>query len=67
MDATRLSQGLRVTFKLPHGALALHKDALVVVETLSVMAPPERIESVVRYLVETADHLEATMFGGDRA
>lgn len=65
MDATRLGQGLRVTFKLPHGALALDGNKLVVVDTISVDDTPEQITAIARYLVETGDHFEKTMFGVD--
>jgi hypothetical protein len=66
IDPMRLNQGLRVSFGLPHGALALHRDDLVMVDTLLLdHADEEEVESVLRYLAETADHLESTMFGGD--
>jgi hypothetical protein len=66
IDPMRLTQGLRVSFGLPHGALALKKDELVMVDTLLLdHADETEVESVLRYLAETADHLESTMFGGD--
>lgn len=65
MDVMRLTQGLRISFKLPHGALALDGDKLVVVDTISQHDSPEAIAAVARYLVETGDHFEKTMFGGD--
>lgn len=66
IDPLRLSQGLRVTFGLPHGALALHKNDLVMVDTLMIAdADDGEIEAILQYLAETADHFEQTMFGGD--
>ena len=66
IDPMRLNQGLRVSFGLPHGALALRKDDLVMVDTLLLdHADETEVESVLRYLAETADHLEGTMFGRD--
>jgi len=65
VNPARLTQGLRVTYKLPHGALALKDDSLVMVDTLLVDDDAAAVEAIVRYLAETADHLELTMFGGD--
>jgi len=66
IDAARLTQALRVSFGLAHGALALDDDQLVIVETLVARhADPDEIRAVLRYLAETADHLERTMFGVD--
>lgn len=66
IDAARLTQGLRVSFGLAHGALALRDDQLVIVDTLVARdADPGEIRAVVRYLAETADHFERTMFGVD--
>lgn len=66
VDPARLTQGLRVTYKFPHGALALKGDSLVMVDTLPVDDDAAAVEAIVRYLAETADHLESTMFGGDQ-
>ena len=66
VDAMRLAHGLRLSFRLPHGALAVSGDDLVMVDTLPVTeASPETLQSVLRYLAETADSLENSMFGGD--
>lgn len=66
VDPARLNQALRVSFGLPHGALALHGDDLVIVDTLAARdADPDEIRGSLRYLAETADHLERTMFGVD--
>ena len=66
VKAIRLADGLRLSFRLPHGALAVRGDDLVMVDTLPVAeASPETLASVIRYLAETADRLEDSMFGGD--
>ena len=66
VDAMRLAHGLRLSFRLPHGALAVRGDDLVMVDTLPVAeAGPETLQNVLRYLAETADSLENSMFGGD--
>jgi hypothetical protein len=66
IDPLRLTQALRVSFKLPHGALALRDDDLVMVDTLSAdEVDASELEATLRYLAETADHLEQTMFGSD--
>ena len=64
--AMRLAHGLRLSFRLPPGALAVRGDALVMVDTLPVAeVSPETLQNVLRYLAETADSLEDSMFGGD--
>lgn len=66
IDPLRLTQALRVSFGLPHGALALKDDDLVMVDTLMLgKAQDRKIESALRYLAQTADHFEKTMFGPD--
>lgn len=66
VDAMRLAHGLRLSFRLPHGALAVRGDDLVMVDTLPIAdASSETLQSVLRYLAETADSLENSMFGGD--
>lgn len=66
VDAMRLAHGLRLSFRLPHGALAVRGDDLVMVDTLPITdASSETLQSVLRYLAETADSLENSMFGGD--
>jgi len=66
VDAMRLAHGLRISFRLPHGALAVRDDDLVMVDTLPVKnASSETLQSVLRYLAETADDLEKSMFGSD--
>ncbi len=65
IDPLRLASGLRINFKLPHGALAVRGDDLVLVDTLSAEADDAQIEAAFRYLAETGDHFERTMFGTD--
>ena len=55
-----------MNFRLPHGALAIYKDDLVMVDTLMVQeAGPAEITAAIAYLAETADQYEKTMFGPD--
>jgi len=62
----RLTQALRVNFGLPHGAMALRGEELVLVDTLIVEdADAGEIEAAVGYLAETGDHFERTLFGPD--
>jgi len=62
----RLTQALRVNFGLPHGAMALRAEELVLVDTLIVEdADAGEIEAAVGYLSETGDHFERTLFGPD--
>ncbi len=66
IEPLHLNTALRLNYGLPHGALALRGEQLVLVDTLMVEDPDEEeIEAVVRYLAETADHFEATLFGPD--
>ena len=66
IDPLRLNTALRLNYGLPHGALALRGEQLVLVDTLLADEPdPEEIEAVVAYLAETADHFERTIFGTD--
>ncbi len=62
----RLTDALRLNYSLPHGAMAVKRDVLVMVNTLHVDdASDAEIEATVRYLAEMADHYEKTMFGTD--
>ena len=66
IDPVRLTSALSLNFRLPHGALAVHKDELVIVDTMMVSeADPAEIAAAFGYLAETADHYERTMFGPD--
>jgi hypothetical protein len=66
IEPLHLTTALRLNYGLPHGALALRDNQLVLVDTLLGDEPDEdEIEAVVSYLAETADHFERTMFGTD--
>lgn len=66
IETVRLISALRLNYGLPHGALALRGEQLVVVDTLMADDPDaDEIESVVLYLAETADQFERTLFGTD--
>ena len=66
IDPLHLNTALRLNFGLPHGALALHNEQLVLVDTVLEDEPDdEEIEAVLGYLAETADHFERTIFGTD--
>lgn len=68
VDPLRLIHALRMSFGFPHGAMALKGDDLVMVETAMLRdIDAGRILARVRYLAETADHLEKTIFGPDAA
>ncbi len=67
MNPMKLTQALRLNFGLPHGALAVRDDELVIIDTLMVEdADPGEIEASASYLAETGDHFEKTMFGSDQ-
>ncbi len=62
----KLADALRTNYRLPHGALAVHEDHLMMVDTLVVAdADPGEVESSILFLAQMADQLEATMFGPD--
>jgi hypothetical protein len=64
--ADRLTHALRMNYGLPHGALAVKDDMLVMVDTLVVaFADAPEIEASVLYLAEMADRMEQSIFGPD--
>ena len=66
IDPLHLNTALRLNYGLPYGALALRGDQLVLID--SVIADDveaDEIEAVIRFLAETADHFERTLFGTD--
>jgi len=66
IEPLRLISALRLNYGLPHGALAMRGEQLVVVDTLMAGDPDvDEIEAVVLYLAETADQFERTLFGTD--
>ena len=57
---------LRVNARLPHGALGLRDESLVLCHTLAVdEVGADEIEAAIRFLAETADEYERTIFGTD--
>lgn len=67
MNPLKLTQALRLNFGLPHGALAVRDDELVMIDTLMVEdADRGEVAASAAYLAETGDHFEKTMFGSDR-
>ena len=66
IEPLHLNTALRLNYGLPHGALALREDRLMLIDTMLADDPdPEEIEAVVSFLAETADHFERTLFGTD--
>jgi hypothetical protein len=66
VEPLRLVGALRINFGLPHGALAIRGDDLVMVDTVQPgRTEASELEASVRYLAETADRFERTMFGPD--
>ncbi len=62
----KLADALRMNYRLPHGALAVHDDQLMMVDTLMLAdADLGEVESSILFLAQMADQLEATMFGPD--
>lgn len=64
--ADRLTHALRMNYGLPHGAMAMKDEMLVMVDTLVVAhADAEEIEASIVYLAEMADRMEQSIFGPD--
>ena len=63
---SRLTTALDLNFRLPHGAFAIHKEEIVLVDTMRVDdADSAVIAATFGYVAETADHYEKTIFGPD--
>ena len=63
---TRLQFALELNYALPHGAMAVKDEQLVMVDTLILAdADPGELEASLEYLATTADQYEASMFGPD--
>ena len=61
-----VAENSEINFSLPHGAMAVRSDELVMVDTLILAdADPGEIEASLEYLAATADHYEASIFGPD--
>lgn len=66
LDEERIFMALRVNAGLPHGALAVMHDALVMLDTQILEdADENRVQASVDYLARTADSYEKTLFGTD--
>jgi hypothetical protein len=67
LSQVRLEAALRLNFSLPHGALAIHSEKLVMTETFLVSdADLAEVESAVRFLSEMADRYEKLIYDADR-
>jgi hypothetical protein len=66
LGAMRLATALRINYDLAHGALAIRDDQLVMIETLPLEdAGSAQIEASIRYLAQTADRYERSLFDID--
>jgi len=64
--ADRLTHALRMNYGLPHGAMAMKDEMLVMVDTLVLaFADMGEIEASILYLAEMADRMEQSIFGPD--
>lgn len=62
----RLLSALRINYGLPHGALAIRGDDLVLIDTFLLRdADPGEVESAIRFIAETADYYEKSIYGTD--
>ena len=67
MPSERLSLALQINARLAHGALAVRDGELVMIDTLMLQdADAAEIEASIRYLADTADYYEKTIFGTDQ-
>ncbi len=67
LGQTRLVSALRLNFNMPHGALAINEDQLVVTDTFLLKdADADEIEASVSYLAETADRYEKFIYRTDQ-
>jgi hypothetical protein len=66
LGGVRLEAALRVNARLPHGALGLLDESLILCDTLSLdQAGADELEAALRFLAETADEYEKTIFDTD--
>ena len=66
LEEERLISALRVNAGLPHGALAVVHDDLVMVEIRNLHSvDPEEMRPSIDDLARTADSYEKTLFGAD--
>jgi hypothetical protein len=67
LDPVRLTVALRINAELPHGALAVMDDDLVMTDTLMLDdADFGEIEASINFLAETADEYEQRLFDTDQ-
>ena len=67
LSAIRLTIALRINVELAHGCLAVKNDQLVMTDTLMLRdADYGEIEASIKYLAETADHYEKSIFETDQ-
>ena len=67
LSATRMEAALAMNFHLEHGALALGHGKLVMVETVYLDSMnPTQLAEVLRYIADTADRYERTIYGTDK-
>ena len=67
LTPVRLKIALRINADLAHGCLAVKSDHLVMTDTLMLRdADYGEIEASIKYLAETADHYEKTIFETDQ-
>lgn len=66
LTPVRLTIALRINAELAHGAFAVKDDELIMVETLLLEdAGSTELGASIRYLAETADYYEKTLFRTD--
>ena len=66
MVGEKLASALRINYGLPHGALSIKGDDLVLTDTFVLKdADADEIESSVVFIAETADMYESSIYGTD--
>jgi hypothetical protein len=67
LNTVRLTIALSINAELAHGCFAVKNDHLVMTDTLMIRdADYGEIEASIKYLAETADHYEKTIFETDQ-
>ncbi len=67
LSALRLTIALRINAELAHGSLAIRDEELVMTDTLMLDdADFGEIEASIKFLAETADEYERTLFATDQ-
>ena len=66
LRAERLTLALQINARLAHGALATREGDLIMTDTLLLKdSDAAAIEASIRYLAQTADYYEKTLYGTD--